>query len=234
MKRRVAWFLFLSAPQRPSLTYPQPLVFLVCRKPADAAAAAAAALGSIALQSTSLRGQLVREGRAVGMLCRSLSSKEHQVQMAACTALRILALDQEASHQMSDVGLQSLVYVLNCGDAQVKESAAAVTGSLALHESGRAALLKTQVVPALVKLIQVRDAEVQESAARALKNLGLAEGTSSQVSNAGGMPHLVRLLRSQSEAIHQAAAAALEVLTMDKPRRDELLATLPSLPTDCL
>ena len=53
------------------------------------------------------------------------------------------------------------------GDAQLREVAAALLGTIALHPRGRSRVLAAGAVPALVKLLPLRHEPTQEAAARA-------------------------------------------------------------------
>jgi hypothetical protein len=116
--------------------------------------------------------------------------------------------------------------VLSRGDAQAREAAAGLLGTVATLPGGRTAVLDAGAVQPLVKLLPLRHLPTQEAAARAIKNLAFAAEGSAQITKAGGTQPLVRLLKSGSEPLHSAASAALEVLTMEAAQREGLLGSL--------
>lgn len=73
------------------------------------------------------------------MLLRSLAhDAERSVQELACAALRMLCLSAAANAQMaSSPELGRLVVLLSQGDAQLREAAAGLIGTIALDEQGR-------------------------------------------------------------------------------------------------
>ena len=143
----------------------------------------------------------------------------------------MLALHAGVREQLGrePASLQPVVHVLSRGDAQAREAAAGLLGSIALDAAGRAAVLGAQAVPPLVRLLPLRHAPTQEAAARALKNLAFADGGAAQITKAGGTQPLVRMLKSGSAELHAAAESALEVLTMEAAVRETLDRSLQPL-----
>ena len=149
----------------------------------------------------------------------------------ACAALRALALHPAVREQLARdaAALVPVVAVLSRGDAQAREAAAGLLGSVALHPKGREAVLSANAVAPLIKLLPLRHEPTQEAAARAIKNLAIVPHGAAQITKGGGTQPLVRLLKSGSEPLHLAAEAALEVLTMEAGTREKLLASLDAI-----
>ena len=126
---------------------------------------------------------------------------------SACGALRLLAQSELAIAQLAEsTAVEPLVRLLTKGDAQLREVAAALLGTIALHPRGRSHVLATGAAPALVvKLLPLRHEPTQEAAARALKNIAFDTTAAAQVAQAGGMQPLVRLLQSGSPSLHAPA-----------------------------
>ena len=113
------------------------------------AAAAAAALGALACVHEHRRR--IAEGRAVALLARAIASDELSLVESACGALRVLAQSELAIAQLAEsAAIEPLVRLLTKGDAQLREVAAALLGTIALHPRGRSRVLATGAVPALV------------------------------------------------------------------------------------
>ena len=108
--------------------------------------------------------------RGVAFLLRALGGESNRsVQEPACAALRMLCLSCGACRQVAASGeLQTLVVLLSRGDAQLREAAAGLLGTIALDPQGRSRALATSSVAALVKLLPLRHEATQEAAARAL------------------------------------------------------------------
>ena len=93
----------------------------------------------------------IAEGRAVALLARAIASDELSLVESACGALRVLAQSELAIAQLAEsAAIEPLVRLLTKGDAQLREVAAALLGTIALHPRGRSRVLATGAVPALV------------------------------------------------------------------------------------
>ena len=166
----------------------------------------AAALRSLALQSTDHAKKIARHG--IGPLIGLLDTGSTLAQAhSAATLCHLTLKDHDKQMQVANKGgISALVGVLRTGGNSAAEQAAAALASISCAEMNQAAIIKAGAVVPLVGLLRVGQGSAQVHACQAVANLACCPAGQEQIRKANGVPCLLLLLGSGKTQEHAARA----------------------------
>jgi ankyrin repeat protein len=125
--------------------------------------------------------------------------------------------------------VKSLVQLLKKDKVQ-QHLAVQVLANLSNIDSVKAAMVKADAIPHVVKLLGSNRDRVQSCACIVLSDLGLNTDNQSSIAKAGAIPHLVKLLDSDSDDVQLYASACIGILSFDNRENQSTILENSGLP----
>lgn len=94
----------------------------------------------------------------------------------------------------------------------------------------KSSLLKTDVVPSIVRLLSSSNDRIQACACIVLSDLGSNSETRDSIAKAGAFPQLVKLLQSEHDDVQVYACACIGILATDNPSNQNLVSESNGIP----
>lgn len=164
------------------------------------------------------------------ILSEMLKSDGTHAEVAARNLDPLTRWKPEYSNQLLEHNaVESLVQLLKRNET-MQQLAIQVLANISNLEGVKSALVKTEVVPLIVKLLSSLNDRIQVCACLVLSDLGVNPETQEAIAAAGAIPHLIKLLLSDIDDTQLFACACIGIIAYDNPKNQSTISGADGLP----